>query len=251
MSGFVCLMYHDVFNKTKHESGFSGRDADVYKIDKRSFENQVRHINDFLIKKGLDKGLVRFTFDDGGESFLTVIAPTLEKYGFKGYFFIATGFLNKEGFLSDEQVAELSKRGHFVGSHSHTHRQMMNALSKEELLSDWKTSIDYLGLLIGKPILIASLPNGFSSTVILDVLQDLGIEDVYTSSPIDKPAKKGKLTLFGRYGIKDGMSERKVLHIAFNPLTKTMIKMKKIILKGAKSLLGQQYIKIREYLYKH
>lgn len=252
MANKICtLMYHDVYQLKKTESGINIDSAQSYKISSSLFERQIKAIREYVDAHQIDESSIRISFDDGGVSFLTVIAPILEKYSFKGYFFIATGFLNIEGFLSDEQVVELYNRGHFVGAHSHTHRQMMNALSKEELMNDWKASIDCLGQLIHQPIKIVSLPNGFSSSVILDVLEELGIEDVYTSSPMDKPTKRGCLTLFGRYGIKDGMSEGKVLQIAFNPITKLMIKMKKKVLNGVKSLLGRQYIKIREFLYRH
>ena len=252
MANHICtLMYHDVYLHEKTESGINIDSAQSYKISASQFERQIKAIREYVDAHKIDESSIRISFDDGGVSFLTVTAPILEKYGFKGYFFIATGFLNSDGFLSDEQVIELYKRGHFVGSHSHTHRQMMNALSRDELMMDWKKSIEILGRLINNPIKIASLPNGFSSSVILDVLDELGIEDVYTSSPMDKPTKRGNLTLLGRYGIKDGMNESKVLQIAFNPLIKSMIKMKKTVLNGAKSLLGRQYIKIREFLYRH
>lgn len=245
------LMYHDVYQHEKTESGINIDSAQSYKISVSLFEKHIKAIRQYVDAHHIELSSIRITFDDGGASFLTVIAPILERYSFKGYFFIATGFLNTEGFLNDEQVVELYKRGHFIGSHSHTHRQMMNALSKEELMTDWKLSIECLERLIHQPIKIASLPNGFSSSVILDVLEKLGIEEVYTSSPMDKPIKRRNLTLLGRYGIKDGMNEGKVLQIAFNPLTKSWIKMKKLVLNGAKSLLGRQYIKIREFLYKH
>ncbi len=248
----ICtLMYHDVYQHDKTESGINIDSALSYKISASLFEKQIKAIREYIDDHQIEESSIRLSFDDGGVSFLTVIAPILEKYGFRGYFFIATGFLNTEGFLNDEQVVELHKRGHFIGSHSHTHRQMMNTLSKEELITDWKSSIDCLERLIQQPIKIASLPNGFCSSDILNVLEELGIEVVYTSFPMDIPAKRGNLKLLGRYGIKDGMNEGKVLQIAFNPLTKAWIKMKKLVLNGAKSLLGRQYIKIREFLYKH
>ena len=227
MANKICtLMYHDVYQHEKTESGINIDSAQSYKISASLFERQIKTIREYVDAHHIDESSIRLSFDDGGVSFLTLIAPILEKNGFKGYFFIATGFLNTDGFLSDEQVVELYKRGHFVGSHSHTHRQMMNALSKEELMTDWKASIDCLGRLLQQPIKIASLPNGYSSPVIFDVLDELGIEDVYTSSPMDRPIKRRNLTLFGRYGVKDGMNESKVLQIVFNPLTKLMIKMK-------------------------
>ena len=87
-------MYHDVYDKKKAESGFQNQEALVYKINVIDFENQVKKISSFK-----EKYDIRFTFDDGGSSFYTLIAPILEKYNFKGYYFISSDFINKKGFL--------------------------------------------------------------------------------------------------------------------------------------------------------
>lgn len=252
MSVKACtLMYHDVYRVSKTESGINIDSAQSYKISSDQFEKQIKLFREYIDSHHIDESTFRLSFDDGGVSFLTIIAPILEKYGFRGLFFIATGFLNTDGFLTDSQVIELSRRGHIVGSHSHSHRQMMSSLSKEELLLDWRKSVDYLSDLLNKPITVVSLPNGFCSTTILDVLEEVGITDVYTSTPTDKIKKKGSMTLYGRWGIKDGMDENVAFKIAFNTVIKTKIKIKKMILNMAKSLMGRQYIRIRESIYKH
>lgn len=244
-------MYHDVYQVSKTESGINIDSAQSYKISSEQFEKQIKLFREYIDTHHIEGSKFRLSFDDGGLSFLTVVAPILEKYGFKGLFFIATGFLNTEGFLNDKQVVELSNRGHFIGSHSHSHRQMMSSLSREELLSDWKTSVDYLSGLLNYPITIASLPNGFSSDTIMSVLEEVGVKEVYTSTPTDTIKQYGGLLVYGRWGIKDGMTENTSLKIAFNPIFKTKIKIKKSILNMAKFLMGSQYIKIRESIYKH
>ena len=244
-------MYHDAYVDNKSESGLDFESANSYKITNIAFESQIKAISEVLDKKGISRDSVRFTFDDGGVSFYTIYAPILEKYGFKGYFFIATEYLNKEGFLSEKQVVELYQRGHYIGSHSHSHRQMMTSLPREEQKKDWERSIDILSNLIKKQVHIASLPNGFCSKEMLGVLDELGISEVYTSNPTENINTSANLIIYGRYGIKDGMSTEDVIRIIFNPFTKSFIKIKKTILKGAKYLLGHQYIKIREFLYRH
>ena len=88
-------MYHDIVTKTDKSSGFQNDSAFQYKVEESAFEEQVKAL------QGKD---VVFTFDDGGESFLTKIAPILEKYGFKGVFFISTKYIGTQGFLTKEQV---------------------------------------------------------------------------------------------------------------------------------------------------
>jgi peptidoglycan/xylan/chitin deacetylase (PgdA/CDA1 family) len=57
-----------------------------------------------------------FTFDDGGVSFLDLIAPALERHGWRGLFFIATNWIGSPGFLKASQIAELRQRGHHIGT---------------------------------------------------------------------------------------------------------------------------------------
>ena len=247
----ICtLMYHDVYQNSKSESGINSDSAQSYKVTSKQFERQIKACREYIDKNHLDETKLRLSFDDGGVSSISVIAPTLEKYGFKGYFFVATSYLNTNGFLTDNQVIELEDRGHVIGSHSHSHRQMMSSLSDEELFADWKKSLDYLSKLLKHSISIASLPNGYSSSAMLDVLKELGIKEVYTSSPTDVVKQRNCQQLYGRFGIKDGMDDNAVLRIAFNPFAKAVIKIRKTVLNGAKVILGGQYIRIREKMYK-
>lgn len=39
----------------------------------------------------------------------------MEKYGFKGVFFIMTITYNKKNYMTTNQIAELSKNGHTIG----------------------------------------------------------------------------------------------------------------------------------------
>lgn len=80
------------------------------------------------------------------------------------------------------QVISLSKHGHVIGSHSHTHRQMMTSLCREELLEDWRTSLEYLEALLDTQVTVASLPNGYCSQTILEVLNELGVIYIYFHS---------------------------------------------------------------------
>lgn len=83
-------MYHDVYRQTDTESGFNTPSASFYKISAEKFEEQVRFIHHYCQQNNLPLNHIEFTFDDGGESFFSVIAPILEKYGFRGIFFIST-----------------------------------------------------------------------------------------------------------------------------------------------------------------
>ena len=146
----ISLMYHCIYASIPQESGFQGAGAMIYKISSVDFEKQVNAISKYLEKNNLEKEAVTFTFDDGGVSFITIIAPILERYGYRGLFFISTRYIGTEGFLTVDQIKELVTRGHMVGSHSHTHPEMMNTMKEEDLIYECKNSGDIFREIIGK-----------------------------------------------------------------------------------------------------
>lgn len=66
---------------------------------------------------------VILTFDDGYRDNFENAFPLLEKYGFKGTFFLITNFID-EGrpvYMTWEQVKKMRKAGHEIGAHSRDH----------------------------------------------------------------------------------------------------------------------------------
>lgn len=75
---------------------------------------------------------VSLTFDDGFGSHYSVVAPTLEKYGYRGTFNIIvnqTGRSRSGATMDWAKVAELAARGHEIALHSKSH--------PESLLEGW------------------------------------------------------------------------------------------------------------------
>ena len=153
--GRTVVMLHDVLPEGRPlgDSGFTGPGPDRYKIRLPLFEAMAR--------RARAAGTV-LTFDDGGRSALDVVAPVLAEHGLRGEFFVATARLGTPGFLDRRGVGELAAAGHVVGSHSHTHPEVMPALSDEQILAEWRTSIAVLEDVTGRPVEYASVPNGFT-----------------------------------------------------------------------------------------
>lgn len=247
----VCtLMYHDVYDVSNKESGFNIDSNYPYKIKKETFEEQIKALSEYIETHDVSKEYIRLSFDDGGVSFYNIIIPILEKYGFKGYFFIATSFIGQEGFLTERMIKDMYSRGHLIGGHSHTHRQRMHTLPYKELEQDWKECVDSLSRITGSQIEIVSLPNGFESRSIFKVLQTLGIKEVYTSEPFEKVKRKDQINIYGRYGVRESMTIDNVIAIAFNNKTKNKLRIKKGVLNILKKIMGNSYISIREKIFK-
>jgi peptidoglycan/xylan/chitin deacetylase (PgdA/CDA1 family) len=103
---------------------------------------------------------VMLTFDDTDEDQYTVAFPEMNKYGFKGVFFIMTVSLGRlPHYMSREQVKEISDAGNVIGSHTWDHHNV-----KKYQGQDWAIQIDkptkQLEALTGKPIRYFAYPFG-------------------------------------------------------------------------------------------
>lgn len=229
-------MYHDIVTNEDNSSGFKNESAFQYKVVESVFEEQVKAL------QGKD---VVFTFDDGGVSFLTKAAPILEKYGFKGVFFISTKYIGTSGFLTAEQVKALVERGHIIGSHSHTHPEIFTKLSKEEVREEWLKSYEILQSILGKKDLPMSIPNGYTSKTIMQEAIDCGYTDIYTSQPTTKVKTFQKHNVIGRYVVHNNMTTEDVLRIVISKGCQMKMALKWHGLNVVKGVLGSSYDTIK------
>jgi len=114
------------------------------------------------------------TFDDGCLDNYELVAPLLESYGLRGLFFVCPGFAGlsqKASFalmeqssqllgekardsrwqrMTREQIVDLDKRGHGIGSHTMTHRPLTK-IGEEEALREIRDSAKTLASWLGHP----------------------------------------------------------------------------------------------------
>lgn len=64
---------------------------------------------------------VILSFDDGWENQFQYGFPLLQKYGFGATFYIVSGYVDHQNFMSTEQLQEMMAAGMTIGCHSHTH----------------------------------------------------------------------------------------------------------------------------------
>src|SRR5207247_10334893 len=133
-----------------------GADSAIYKLSRETFQN---HLN--AVAKANPGPLL--TFDDGGVSAYSHIADELEERGWRGYFFIATNWIGKPGFLTSSQIREIRARGHIIGSHSCSHPARMSHHTLGDIIHEWSRSSAVLADILGQQILTASVPGGYYS----------------------------------------------------------------------------------------
>lgn len=217
------LTYHDVVPYAERDAvGFPGPLAARYKLDPGTFDAHLRalaetglhigtlaadgspvgHGSDVADGSSVGNGRspqVLLSFDDGGSSALHA-ATALEARGWRGQFFVTTGRLGTSGFMSGEQLRELVRRGHVVGSHSHTHPAYMGKLSRHELDREWRSSRAALEEILGEPPRIASVPGGYFSDRVAVAAAAAGYEVLFTSEPT-RTVMSSEIVVCGRYTI--------------------------------------------------
>jgi peptidoglycan/xylan/chitin deacetylase (PgdA/CDA1 family) len=216
----LAIMYHDVVENGDFESsGFPGEGAHVYKLRREDFELHLEairaaagqdRVSTIARRRELAGGLagappVFLTFDDGGVTFFSPIAEMLERFGWRGHFFITTDRIGESGFLSETQLRELHRRGHVIGSHSCSHPSRMAALTLAELDREWRQSVARLAGILGEAVRVASVPGGFYSRQVGATAAAAGIEVLFTSEPTAAVGELNRCLVLGRYVVKRGM----------------------------------------------
>ncbi len=187
---------------------------------------------------------VALSFDDGHMTNYTVAYPMLEKYGYKAFFFVTTDWIDKDFYMTEEMVKELSASGMIIGSHGTTHRYLTDVTLKEartELEKSKKTLEDKLGI----PITSLSAPGGRMNERVAELAASMGYTDIFVSE-----AKPGLecvgIKIHGRLSCKRGQSLKQFSQMLFsgrepeNPLFRKGIRL-------AKNMMGtKNYQFVRE-----
>jgi peptidoglycan/xylan/chitin deacetylase (PgdA/CDA1 family) len=123
---------------------------------------------------------VLVTFDDGNRSDVEVALPALRRRGLDARFFIVADRLDQPGYLTRDEVRELSDAGMTVGFHGLHHRSW-RSFGDEELRDDLERGRSMLEDTLERAVTEASCPFGEYDRRVLGHLRRLGFQRVYTS----------------------------------------------------------------------
>jgi peptidoglycan/xylan/chitin deacetylase (PgdA/CDA1 family) len=248
------LLYHDVAPRDEwHATGFEGGDAAVYKLEMSEFERHLAALAtigrppDLVTAATPDAWLL--TFDDGGSSALTRIAPALESRGWRGHFFMTLGRLGTPEFLDAAGIREMHRRGHIVGSHTVTHPLQMSSCSADQLRREWTVSAEMLGDILHERPTVASVPGGAFSPLVAETAGQAGIRLLFTSEPTARTWHVGPVRCIGRFTLWNGMPPAAAHACATGrgvwPVRQRVTWETK---KLAKAMLGPTYLRVRKRL---
>ena len=108
---------------------------------------------------------IRLCFDDGYRG-IWDCHNDLVSYGIFPTLFVATSLIGKDGYLSNNEIVELSRLGFSIQSHTVSHYPL-TGMSINQLKKELSGSKEYLGSLLHKEIDELCLPLGYYNDCVL------------------------------------------------------------------------------------
>ncbi|WP_242674885.1 polysaccharide deacetylase family protein [Niastella populi] len=178
------LCYHQIRDWKPTDS----KTAQAYIVPPASFAEQMKMLADSgyhtilpdqlyaYLNEGtpLPSKPVMLTFDDTDLDQYTVAKPIMDKYDFKGVFFVMTVSIGRPRYMTKEQIKDLSDKGHTIASHTWDHHNV-----KKYQGNDWATQIEkptkQLEAITGKPVKYFAYPFGLWNPQAIPELKKRGM----------------------------------------------------------------------------
>lgn len=162
-----------------------------------SFDDLVAHFEQGLI---LPTNPVIISFDDSWQDQVTYGVPLLEKYGFKGTFFIIVGAICDKHFMTWDDIRMLNSMGEEVGDHTFSHPFLTQLTTPRRLIRLNKEIVGSKKILeaaIGHSVNTFAYPYGQYNDIVIAALKAAGYTSARTTFPGIFHEKKDLLTLTG------------------------------------------------------
>lgn len=163
-----------------------GKASSGYEVTPESFRSQMKMLSDSGYHSILPDQLYNYlafgsplpekpfmiTYDDTDEEQFTIGKTEMDKYGFKGVYFIMTISIGRPNYMNKEQIRQLADEGHAIESHTWRHDRVDKYLTTPHLDkgtnkmvdNDWDLQLGEqrkrLETISGKPIHYFAYPFG-------------------------------------------------------------------------------------------
>lgn len=198
------LMYHAIHVMDPSEEA----SANLI-VDPATFESHVKALSEagyyfltpeeaykVLTKNVLPNGnkkIVWMTFDDGDADFYSAY-QIMKKYGARGTNNIITSFVDKEGFLTTEQIKEMAKDGMSFQSHTVNHPDL-STTDEASQETELEASKSWLDKTLNQNTLSVAYPSGRYSQATETLAKDKGYKMATTTNEGLASLDDGLLTL--------------------------------------------------------
>ena len=141
---------------------------------------------------------VMITYDDTSEEQFSIAKPEMDKYGFKGVYFIMTIAINRPRYMTKEQIKQLADEGHVIASHTWDHHRVdrlkdentIEYRGQKKIVNEWDFQLAntrmQLEEITGKPVHYFAYPFGIWSKNALPEIEKRGYKMAFQlSTPRD------------------------------------------------------------------
>ncbi len=179
------LCYHHIRNFSASQS----ESMKSYSVTPENFASQMKALHDsgyqtilpaqlynyLVYGEALPPKPIMLTFDDTQESQYTYGAAEMDKYGFKGVFFIMTISINRPNYMSKEQIKNLSDNGHEIAAHTWDHHMVTKYAGDDWNIQLTKPQVQ-LESITGKPVKYFAYPFGLWNQAAFSEFKSRGYE---------------------------------------------------------------------------
>ena len=120
-----------------------------------------------------DAKSIALVFDDGYLDNYQVAAPLLEQLDFPATFYVLTGSIGTQGYMTWDQVVELDRLGMDIGSHAINHRDR-TVIPVDEARREIADSAAELYNRLGHPVFWFCYPSGKINADVVSLVQQSG-----------------------------------------------------------------------------
>jgi len=175
-------MYHGV-----------GSDAELdaadrhYAVTTASFKRHLQMIGQGIApaRQLVEEGSITapsITFDDGHLTHYTNAFPALVEAGMEGEFYVNTAMIGRPGFVTWQQLEEMTAADMSIQSHGH-HHLFFADLDLDVLHQELECSKKALEDRLGKPVLVLAPPGGRYNQLVIDAAKAVGYQRLAVSRP--------------------------------------------------------------------
>jgi peptidoglycan/xylan/chitin deacetylase (PgdA/CDA1 family) len=183
------LCYHALRDTNKDDSD----NQKTYSVAPANFASQIKALSDhgyksitpaelenyWINQTPLPEKPIMITFDDGRAEQYSIGAEILEKYHFKGVFFIMTVTIGKPHYMNQTEIKTLSDMGHIIGCHSWDHHKVTDYKK-----NDWTLQLSkpkkQLEKITQKQVTCFAYPYGVFNRAAADSVKSHGFTSAYT-----------------------------------------------------------------------
>lgn len=150
-------------------------------------------LQNFAAGKIKPKSII-LTFDDGYDDHYFNALPILEKYYATGTFFIVSGFVGNDRYMSEDQIEVLADAGMEIGGHTITHLNLANATYEKAVVEIFTS--------LRNRAAVFAYPSGKYNPVTLDIVSGLGVKAAVTTN-LGVATEKSSLFELPRIRVKE------------------------------------------------